>query len=291
MSFAAKFILFVALVPGIAALGWAMFRQSTVLIPPGRMGLLVIRGRPTDKVLLPGPHWIPALRKRTSVDYPSVELSYRAAAGGGTATATESYGPPLNVTLGDRAEAVVSYTVRFQLERERLRTVHERFGQDGIWPIVRDDSARAIATALADSEIGLDAVFGDARGQLEERLGQVVREALDADCIKLTAFSLGTVDLGRAGDIIQAVVRARLERDREEAESATRVARVQHDAALAPYLATIGDAALRYRQTDVWRDLAQRSDGVTVAVPGSAGTVIMPAELDSAIAGESAEQA
>jgi SPFH domain / Band 7 family len=290
MSFGAKFILFVTLVPGLAALGWALLRQSMVVIAPGRMGLLVIRGRPTDKVLLPGPHWVPALRKRTAVDYPSVELSYRAMAGGGTPTTTESYGPPLHVTLGDRAQAVVSYTVRFQLEPDRLRTVHERFGQDGIWPIVRDDSARAIVNTLANPGIGLDSVFGEARGQLEQQVGEVVREALDADCIRLTAFSLGTVDLGRAGDVIQAVVRARLEREREDAESATRVARVQHDAELAPYLATIGDAALRYRQTDVWRDLAQRSDGVTVAVPGSAGTVIVPAELEAAAAPAEAGQ-
>lgn len=289
MSWLAKLILVVTLVPAFVALAWALFRQSTVVIAPGRMGLLVIRGRPTDKVLLPGPHWVPALRKRSAVDYPSVQMSYRAISGGGAPSATEAYGPPLHVTLGDRAEAVVSYTVRFQLDPERLRSVHERFGQEGIWPVVRDNSARAIATALADPEIGLEAVFGESRGRLEERLGDVVREALDADSIGMSSFSLGAVDLGRAGELIQAVVRARLEREREDAESPTRVARVQHDAELAPYLATIGDAALRYRQTDVWRDLAQRSEGVTVAVPGTAGTVILPADLDAAIAAEATE--
>lgn len=289
MSFAAKLVLFLTLTPALVALGWAVFRQSTVLIPPGRIGLLVIRGRPTDKVLLPGPHWVPALRKRSSVEYPSVEMSYRAIAGAGAATSTEAYGPPLRVTLGDRAEATVSYTVRFHLDPERLRTVHERFGSEGIWPVVRDGSARAIATALADPAVGLDSAFGQARADLEQRLAEVVRQALSADSITMTAFSLGTLDLGRAGELIQAVVRARLEREREDAESATRVARVQHDAELAPYLSGVGEAALRYRQTDVWRDLAQRSDAVTVAVPGATGALVTPADLDAAIVGDAGE--
>ena len=106
----------------------------------------------------------------------------------------------------------------------------------------------------------------------------------------MTSFSLGAIDLGRAGQLIQAVVRARLEREREDAESAMRMARVQNDAELSPYLATIGDTALRYRQADMWRDLAQRSDGVTVAVPGSGGTVILPPELEAAIAAEATEE-
>ena len=196
----------------------------------------------------------------------------------------------MKVTLGDRAEAVVHYTVRFQLDPARLRTVHERFGQDGIWAVVRDESARIIATALADPAVSMEAAFGSERGALEERLTGVLRDALDVHAITLTSFSLGSIDLGRAGELIQAVVRARLEREREDAESATRIARVQHDAELAPYLTSIGDAALRYRQTDVWRDLAQRSDGVTVAVPGASGTAIAPHELDAAIAADAAEQ-
>jgi hypothetical protein len=86
------------------------------------------------------------------------------------------------------------------------------------------------------------------------------------------------VDLGRAGELIQAAVRARLELAREEAEAATRIARVRHDAELAPYLAGVGEAALRYRQTDVWRDLVQRSEAMTVAVPGISGAVAIPAD-------------
>jgi predicted PurR-regulated permease PerM len=38
----------------------------------------------------------------------------------------------LAVTLGDRAAATVSFTVRFVLDPTRLRVVHERFGPDGI---------------------------------------------------------------------------------------------------------------------------------------------------------------
>jgi hypothetical protein len=135
-----------------------------------------------------------------------------------------------------------------------------------------------MTAALAEPTCTIDDCFGTARVQLEERLAAAVAAVLDADGIVMTAFSLGSVDLGRAGELIQAAVRARLELAREEAEAATRIARVRHDAELAPYLAGVGEAALRYRQTDVWRDLVQRSEAMTVAVPGISGAVAIPAD-------------
>ncbi|HEX6888415.1 MAG TPA: SPFH domain-containing protein [Candidatus Nanopelagicales bacterium] len=292
MSFGTKVVLFIIVVPILATFVWSILRQSRTTIPAGELGLLLIRGKPTDKVLQPGPHWVPALRKRQAVGYPAVEMSYRASDGANAGTSStsphEALGPALAVTLGDRSQAVLAYTVRFRLDPERLRTVHERFGPDGLWAVVRDHSARAMTAALAEPTCTIDDCFGTARVALEERLGAAVAAVLDADGIVMTAFSLGSVDLGRAGELIQAAVRARLELAREEAEAATRIARVRHDAELAPYLVGVGEAALRYRQTDVWRDLVQRSEAMTVAVPGISGAVSIPP--DEAAASTRAEE-
>jgi regulator of protease activity HflC (stomatin/prohibitin superfamily) len=290
MSLAAKLVLLFTIVPILGVFFWGMYRESSVTIPPGKLGLLVIKGKPTDKTLLPGLHWVPALRKRTAVDYPSVELAYRALDGAPSPSPTEAYGPPLHVTLGDRADAVVGYTVRFRLDPPRLRLVHERFGQEGIWAVVRDDSMRAVSAGLSDPAVTLDSLFGSARAALEETLGKAVAAALDSDSLVMTSFALGSVDLGRTGEVIQSVVRARLELEREEAEAATRAARVRHDAELAPQLASVGEAALRYRQTDVWRDLFQRSESMTVAMPGPGGTVVVPAEAELPAAASAAEE-
>ncbi|MCU0234950.1 MAG: SPFH domain-containing protein [Candidatus Nanopelagicales bacterium] len=281
MSTGARIVLAIIVLPILVTFAWSLFRQSVVTIPAGRIGLLVVRGRPTDKVLLPGPHWVPALRKRQSVEYPALEMSLRCTESPGQPTPAESYAPPLRVTLGDRAQAVVEVTVRFRIDPERLRLVHDRFGPEGIWAVVRDDAARAVAAELADPAVTIDQAFGTERVALERRLSEAVGAALDADGLLLTGFALGAIDLGRAGELIQAVVRARLELAKEEAEADTRLARVTHDAELAPHLARIGDTALRYRQTDVWRELASRPEGMTILGPGLAGAAA-PADADQA---------
>jgi hypothetical protein len=67
--------------------------------------------------------------------------------------------------------------------------------------------------------------------------------------------------------VIQSTVRARLETDREEAESQMRVTRARIDSELEPYLTSGSDAALRYREVDVWRDLAHSQADRIVAAP------------------------
>jgi hypothetical protein len=91
---------------------------------------------------------------------------------------------------------------------------------------------------------------------------------LDAEGLTMTMFALGDVDLGRTGDVIQSTARARLEQDREEAESTVRLTRARIDAELGPYLTAASDAALRYREVDVWRDLVHTQIDRTLAVPG-----------------------
>lgn len=277
MSTGTRIVLLIIVLPIVATFVWSLLRESRVRIPSGSLGLLVVRGKPTDKALLPGAHWVPSLRKRQAVQYPAVELSYRAThSDSGSESPVEAFGPALRVFLGDRAEVRVGYTVRFRLDPAHLRTVHERFGPEGIWAVVRDDSAAAITAALADPQCSLDTFFGPGRGVLEQGLRAAVAEALTDDGMILTSFTLGAIDLGRHGDAIQATVRARLELEQEEAEAATRMARVRHDAELAPYLVGVGDAALRYRQTDVWRDLVHRPDGLTLAVPGPVAGAPLP---------------
>lgn len=171
--------------------------------------------------------------------------------------------------LGDRAEAKVGYTVRFRLVRDQLRLVHDRFGTTGYWSAVRDNVGvgAALAVALAQPDVTLDSLYPGQRQELEQQLKQRLAETLAADGVKLAGFSLGAVDLGRAGETVQATLRARLGLAREEANAALQRLRVQHDAELTSRLAEVGETPLRYREAEMWRDLAFRSDGVGVSVP------------------------
>jgi regulator of protease activity HflC (stomatin/prohibitin superfamily) len=258
-------IIFLAVaIPLLALVAWVVFDDSFVQIEPGQLGLLLVRGRATDRALDPGPHWVPALRRRMVQLYPSLELSFRtglgASAPGGD---LERTGPAPRVLLGDRVTVVVAYTVRFHLNREMLRDVHNRFGPDGIWTAVRDETARTIRTALAHPDVGVDDLFGPPRAALEERVGEEVRAVLAGLGFVLTMFSLGDLDLGRTGDVVQATARARHELEREQAESAMRLARAKIDAELAPYLGTAPtDAAIRYREVDSWQEFARTTGPV-----------------------------
>jgi hypothetical protein len=153
-----------------------------------------------------------------------------------------------------------------------LREVHNRFGPDGLWAAVRDETARTVRASLADPSIGLDDLFGTARAGLEARLSEDVTAALAALGFDVTMFSLGDLDLGRTGEVIQATARARHEVEREEAEAAMRMARARVDADLAPYLGSPAtDAAIRYREVDSWRELARATGYVQQAInrPGA----------------------
>jgi regulator of protease activity HflC (stomatin/prohibitin superfamily) len=292
MSTIAWIILLVLVIPMIGFLIFIIIVASLVRVPSGTLGLVMVKGRATDRALLPGAHFLPAIRRRMVEEYPSIELAYRAGIQADTQETRselsgpfersgpanrfkhlDQSGPPLTVALGDRSTATISLTTRFQLNPDRLRTVHERFGPNGIFGIVRDESSRAVMNTLGDPEFSIDSLFGSARQATEERLAAAVGEALEADGINVTALVLGTVDLGRTGEVIQATVRARHELEREQAEAATRLARALNDADLQQKMTTSGEAAWRYRETDLWRDLVQRTEALSVALragPGSA---------------------
>jgi regulator of protease activity HflC (stomatin/prohibitin superfamily) len=264
-------IFVIILVPFLILLGFIGSSDSLITIPPGHVGLLLKSGEATDTVLSPGLHWVPRLRKRMVAPYPALELAFRAMQDGvspGETLALDHHGPALRVILGDRGQATVGYTVRFRLDTDRLRSVHERFGPEGFWNAVRDISGRAIRHRLGAADIGVDQLFGDRRNALEDQIGDSVRQAFQDEGVIVTMFAFGDVDLGRTGDVIQATVRARLELEREQAEAAVRMARAKIDAELEPYLATMSDAALRYREVDVWRELVHAQPERAVPAPG-----------------------
>ncbi len=291
MSAVAWIVLVVFVLPLIFLLGWALLRSSFVRVPSGNLGLVMIKGRATDKALPPGPHFVPALRRHMIEEYPSVELAYRA--GGPDDPGKPEFnqsGPPLQVTLGDRTTAVVSLTVRFRLIPEQLKLVHERFGPKGIFGIVRDETSRAVITTLGAHETRIDNLFGPALRESEERLRKELNPVLGAEGIELTSLLLGPVDLGQTGEVIAATVRAHYELEREQAEAATRMARALNDAKLQDQMTSPSDDAWRYRETDLWRELVQRTEALQVALragpgaPGQLGAIVEPALVDDASA-------
>jgi regulator of protease activity HflC (stomatin/prohibitin superfamily) len=270
-SFMVALIIFLVIViPVIGLLVYLFVDEAFVQIDSGKLGLVIRRGAATDKSLLPGRHFVPVLRKITVEVYPSLELAYRA----GDSDDTEGWsefehrGPALSVILGDRANVALSYTLRFRLDPDALKRIHERFGTGGIWSAVRDTSAQSLRATLSDPGVGIDDLFGESRNQLEARLSESVATSLSDDGFALTAFSIGDVDLGRSGEVIQATVRARLELQRELAEAATRRAEVEADLQLLPVL---GDAsmerALRYREVGMWREFVQSPAPAVVVSP------------------------
>jgi hypothetical protein len=275
VSTVAWIIVLVVAIPMIAVLVWMVVGASLVRVPSGSLGLLMVKGRATDTALLPGPHFVPALRQKMVEIYPSVELSYRA--GGPPAAAgdvLERSGPPLEVTLGDRTRATVFYTARFRLVPEKLRHVHERFGPIGVFGIVRDASSAAVGAALRDPAIGIDDMFGAPLEVCQKSVGAAVTEALDAHGIELSAFLLAPAELGRTGEVIQATLRARHELEREQAEAPTRLARATNDADLQQNVTLTNEDAWRYREPDMWGELVQRTQALQIAVRGAGPGVV-----------------
>ncbi len=166
---------------------------------------------------------------------------------------------PVSVLLGDHAVAEVSYTVRCQLIRDKVHEVHESYGPEGIWSVLRDVSRRTVIIESAGSGITIGSVIGDGYGELERHVGAALTDALVEVGFELKMFSLRRVDLGTTGEIVQDTIRAGAELEREQAYAAVRRARIDNDSALLAEVDGLDhDLVLRYRQVDAWRDLIQR---------------------------------
>lgn len=269
MSGAAWLVFLVVTVPVVGFVVYLFVNDSFYRVAAGRVGLLTIRGKATDKALLPGPHFVPAFRRMDVLEYPSLELSYRATdEEAPIETEFERVGPALRAKLGDRASVMLAYTIRFRIEPDSLRSIHERFGSSGIWSAVRDLTSSDIRSVVSDPTIGVDDLYGSRFQALEATLGSRVAETLAANGFVLMLMALGDPDLGSTGEVVQATVRSRLELEREEAEAPVRLARARNDAELQPYVTgDVSGVALRYRENEAWRDLAHTVASHTLVVP------------------------
>jgi regulator of protease activity HflC (stomatin/prohibitin superfamily) len=274
MSTASWVIVVVVAVPVLAVLVWLVIGESLVRVPSGSLGLLLVKGRATETALVPGPHFVPALRRSMMELYPSVELSYHAV---GTATEPptgaegselDRSGPPLTATLGDRATVVLGFTVRFRLVPQQLRLVHTRFGPAGIFPMARDTTTATLSAVVRAPGVGVDDMFGASLADLERAAAAAVAEALATNGVEMVAFSLGAVELGTTGEVIQATVRAPHELRREQAQAPVRLARATNDATLQGQVTLPSEDLWRYREMDLWTGLVERSRSVHVSLRG-----------------------
>lgn len=273
----------IILVPVLLGVLWMLADDSIVRIPPGALGLLLVRGQATDETLLPGVHWVPRLRRREVVLYPSIEAVYRAGIEAETDRDRLEYaGPAIFIRLGDRASGTAWFTVRLRLDPAHLREVHDRFGRAGLWGAVRDLSSTMVRSSLNDPNVGVEDMYGTRLHDLEQRILQRLQESMAREGFLVSHFSLDHVDLGRAEDAIQSAVRARLEMAREEAEFDMRLERARRDAAIAAELRGVDvDVALRYRETDAWIDFASqmaRTNGI-IPEPPNRGKPLTDAEI------------
>ena len=119
--------------------------------------------------------------------------------------------------LSDHAAAEVSYTVRCQLVRDKVHDIHESYGPEGIWSVLRDVSRRTVIIEAAGSGTTIGNVLGDGYGELERRVAAALTDALAEVGFELKLFSLRNVDLGVTGEIVQDTIRAGAELEREQA--------------------------------------------------------------------------
>ena len=293
ISTIAWIILLILLIPALGLLAWVILAASFVRVPSGSLGLLIVRGRATDTTLPPGLHFAFALRRRMVVTYPAVEMTYRAGGGAEAAdqTGLDSTGPAVSLFLGDRTSVTLSYTVRFRLLPDQLRLVHERYGPGGIFGMVRDRSTQVIISALGGTETTVDDLFGPSRDACQQTIGSELTEVLKADGVEVSTFLLGTSELGRTGEVIQAISRARHELEQERVDAATRLARAANDLELEDSKATTGEAAWRYRETDLWRELIHRRESLNIALQSMArGPVPGPSATTPPVPGPPEQQ-
>ena len=194
--------------------------------------------------------------------YPSRELALVAGGAQQANPDVDYLDEAVSVFLSDQAMAEISYTVRCQLILTKVDHVHESYGPEGIWSVLRDVSRRTVIAEAAGSGTTIGNVFGDGYAELERHIAAALTEALVEVGFELRMFSLREVDLGATGEVVQDTIRAGAELEREQAYAAVRRARIDNDDALLADIEGLDyELVLRYRQVDAWRDLIKRWGG------------------------------
>jgi SPFH domain / Band 7 family len=248
---------------------WIVLVETSVQVNAGTIGLVLLRGRTTGRVLTPGRHFMSPFRRTMITTYPSREVTYLATLDWSARTASseiEHFDPPLPVRLSDRTVCRMGYTVRFRIDQPQLPLVHDRFGPDGMWAVVRDESRRTLIKQLGDASVTSDDVSTPKWFELEAKLSEAMQATLAAAGLEMTFFSLVDNGLGEADEVVQAALRARLT-----------VARRQAEGLLADTTATartLPEEVFRYRQFEVWRELIGRWNGRTPLSIGLAPEVL-----------------
>ena len=255
-------IFLLVLGPVLLFIVWLVLLETSVRIEPGTLGLALLRGRSTGKVMDPGRHFVRPWRKVMIQTYPSRELALIAGGVQQSNPDVDYVEEAASVFLGDSSSARVQYTVRCQLMPAKLQGVHDTYGPEGIWSVLRDVSRQSVIAECATSGMTINDMFGDGYGALEGRIAGALAASLEEVGFQLKLFSLREVDLGPAGEVVQARIRAGAELEREQALAEVRRARVDNDAALlADHESLDHDQLLRYRQIEAWNDLLEKWNG------------------------------
>jgi regulator of protease activity HflC (stomatin/prohibitin superfamily) len=263
---------------------WLVLVETSILVEPGTIALLLKRGKATGRALEPGRHFIAPWRKVMVQIYPSRELAFVAGGRAASDPRVEFVDDPLRLHLGDKAFAEVSFTLRCRLDTGGLKDVHNQFGPEGLWVALRDVTRSTVLAEVGSKALGVDDVYGEGFAQLDKRLTTALTKALGKSGFELTMFTLREVDLGETGEVIQATVRADAELEREEAFAKVRRARLENDAAINSLLEGVdGDTLLRYRQIEAWRDILHRWDGDR-PIPSALTTPLAVAHVAAAAA-------
>jgi regulator of protease activity HflC (stomatin/prohibitin superfamily) len=249
-----------AVVGALAVVAWLLLLATSFRVEPGTVVLLLKQGRPTGRVVGPGRHFIQPWRKVLVQVYPARQLALVAGGPASSDERVDHLDAPLRVHLADKVFARLSYTVRCRLETSKVQFVHDQFGAEGIWPVIRDTARQCLVAEAATASV--DDVFGDEFTAFEERCATALRAALDEVGFELEVFTLREVDLGETGEVIQATLRADLELELEQALARVRQVRLDNDAAMIENLAGLdSQVLLRYRQLESWREIILRGDG------------------------------
>lgn len=259
----------------LAGVAWALLQDAFVRVQPGEVGVVLRRGRPAKRGLLPGVHF--SLRfGREIVTYPSVEMTYLAVSEPELSRTVESditfVDPPFRLALGDRSMASLEYTARLTIDTETIAVLHNRFGTKGLKGIARDETRRVLLDLLGNTKVSAATVIGDARQTIEEAASEALKASLAELGFTLAMFSLRVADLGERGEVIQDTLRAAEELERERARGEIRALRAKQEVAVQSALAgSLTPEAIEYLRIQATREFIERWDGKTwpVTTPGS----------------------